>query len=68
MQTNNVLVNNAEQYQGLYVTTKSFNSKDVITADKDPARAYNAAKARGCADPVLMFVPDHNLTYIYRCS
>ncbi|MCX5899898.1 MAG: hypothetical protein NTX06_04035 [Proteobacteria bacterium] len=61
----NVLINNSEKYQGLYVTTSSFQSKDVLTASSDPAKAYNAAKEQGCEDPVLLFVPDNNMTYIY---
>ena len=61
----NVLINNSEKYQGLYVTTCSFQSKDVLTSSSDPAIAYNAAKEQGCDDPVLLFVPDNNMTYIY---
>ncbi|MBF0381547.1 MAG: hypothetical protein HQL69_11045 [Magnetococcales bacterium] len=52
-----LLVINADYYQGMHVTTKDFDSREVISAAKDPEEAYNAALEKGVKDPVLTYIP-----------
>lgn len=61
----NALINNSEKYGGQYVTTESFQSKDVITHGTDPVKVYTEAKERGIPDPVIFFVLEENITCIF---
>ncbi len=42
-----------------------FNDSTVIAHSPDPAKAYEDAEKQGFNNPVIMFVPDPNVTYIY---
>ncbi|MEW6667249.1 MAG: DUF5678 domain-containing protein [Thermodesulfobacteriota bacterium] len=61
----NVLIKNSEKYSGLYVTTRSFRSKTVVTYGKDPVKTYKEAQKKGVKDPVLFFVPEKDMRHIY---
>jgi len=60
-----VLVNDSEKYGGLFVATKSFLDKDVVTSGSDLVEVYNEAKKKGIENPVVFFVPEKGMVHIY---
>jgi hypothetical protein len=62
---NNILVKDAELYDGKYVATKSVVDKEVVCSGDDPVTVYNEAKKSGFDDPVVFYVPERNLVHIY---
>ncbi|MCR4286696.1 MAG: DUF5678 domain-containing protein [Deltaproteobacteria bacterium] len=61
----NILVNNAELYDGKYVAIRSFLEKDVVCSGDDLIEVYNDAKEAGIEDPVVFYIPERNLIHIY---
>ena len=53
------------QYEGKYVALKSFKDNTVIASGKAPVDALKEAEKKGFADPVVVFVPQSNMTHIY---
>ncbi len=63
----NILINNEEKYAGLYVATRSFVDKKVISSGNDPIKVSNKAKDKGVNNPVVFYVPEKNIVQIYKC-
>jgi len=63
---NNVLINNAELYDGKYVATRSFIDKDVICSGDDIVQVYNEAQRSGVKDPVVFYIPEKDMIHIYK--
>jgi len=51
------LVADAEAYEGEYITTRDFDSNEVVTHSPSPSDAYAQAVALGYESPVLIYVP-----------
>lgn len=62
----NVLINNAELYDGKYVATKSFTDKDAVCSGDNLVQVYNEAQRLGVEDPVVFYIPKRGMTHIYR--
>ncbi|HBR17112.1 MAG: hypothetical protein A3G39_04230 [Deltaproteobacteria bacterium RIFCSPLOWO2_12_FULL_43_16] len=62
-----VLVNDIEKYGGKYVATRSFTNSDVVASGDDMVKVYNEAKDKGIDDPVVFYVPEKDMVYIYLC-
>ena len=60
-----VLVKNYEKYAGMYVATRSFKDKKVITAGKDMVAVHREAQKKGVEEPVVFYVPQKGMVYIY---
>lgn len=54
-----------EKYDGRYVALKDYDAHVVIADAKDPQEAYDAAVKKGCADPVILYVPVKGMAHIY---
>lgn len=54
-----------DKYGGQYVAMEDLSHPDVISNGKDPQVVYEEAISRGCADPILMFIPENNMVQIY---
>lgn len=52
-------------YDDEYVTTCSSDSRTVVSSSKSAVAAYNEAKAKGCVDPVLIYVPPKDAIFIF---
>ena len=65
---NNVLINNAELYDGKYVATRSFIDKDVVCSGDDAVQVYNEAQKAGVKDPVVFYIPEKEMIHIYGSS
>lgn len=61
----NVMVNNAEEFSGKFVALRSFWDKDPVCAGSDPTTVHRDARAQGIDEPVVFFVPEKDMVYIY---
>jgi hypothetical protein len=61
----NVMVNNAEKFSGKFVALRSFWEKDPVCSGSNPADVHKDAQAQGIEEPVVFFVPENDVTYIY---
>lgn len=59
-----VLVANAK-YSGKHVAMKSFEDNTIVASGKNPGKVYVAAQKKGVDNPVMVFVPKKDTTYIF---
>ena len=62
----NILVKD-EKYEGSYVALASFDSDTVVSSGKDVEIVVEKAEKLGISNPVIVFVPNKNMTYVYAC-
>jgi len=53
------------QYEGQYVALKSFQDSTVVASGLEPADVLSVAESKGFFDPVVMFIPQSNMTHVY---
>ncbi len=62
--SNKVLI--AEKgYEGKYVALRSMSDRTVIASGDKPEAVMEQAQKQGVADPVIFFVPSHDITQVY---
>ena len=61
---NQVLISE-EGYEGKYVALRSISDRTVIASGNDPEAVMKAARAEGADNPVIFFVPSHDITLVY---
>jgi len=54
-----------EGYEGKYVAMRSISDRTIIASGDDPDAVVKQAHKKGATDPVLFFVPDHDITLVY---
>jgi hypothetical protein len=54
-----------EGYEGKYVALRSVSDRTVVASGDDPETVMQEARERGAAQPVLFFVPSHDITLVY---
>ena len=54
-----------EDYAGEYVTVADGNSKKVLCHGKNAVKVYRETQEMGYEDPVIIYVPEPGITYIY---
>jgi hypothetical protein len=59
-----LIKSDASKYHNKYVALAGFNSKKVIAYGKDPGKVIEKARKKGFKVPVIVYVPDPNITYI----
>lgn len=59
------LLSNGEAYTGKYVAVEDFGKKDVLASGADPLKVLEEAKFHGAKEPVVFFVPEKGMVYIY---
>ncbi len=62
----NILVKD-EKYEGNYVALASFGSDEVVSYGKDMETVVKDAKGLGVLEPVVVFIPNKNMTNLYTC-
>jgi len=62
---NNCAVSAGENYQGKYIATKSFNHSKIIASGKDPIKVRQEAIESGSKSPVVVYVPESTMIYIF---
>ena len=54
-----------DKYDGKYVALRSFTDSEVLASGDDPIKVMKAAKEQGAASPVLFYVPERDMTFVY---
>jgi len=53
------------QYEGKYVALRSFQDNTVVASGAEPSDVLNEAEGKGFLDPVVVFIPQSNMTHVY---
>jgi hypothetical protein len=56
---------NQKRYMGKYVALRSFVDKKVVASGKRPSDVAERAGKKGVKNPVIVFVPEKNISHIY---
>ena len=62
--SNQVLIT-AQGYEGKYVALRSMSDRTVIASGDDPESVMRRAREQGVTNPVIFFVPSHDITLVY---
>jgi high-affinity K+ transport system ATPase subunit B len=54
-----------EGYEGKYVAMRSMSDRTIIASGDNPDAVMSQAHKQGVTDPVIFFVPDHDITLVY---
>jgi hypothetical protein len=57
----------SSKYRRQYVALKDFQTRVVIAHGRDPQKVLAAAVKKGCAHPVIVYVPPKDTVQIYAC-
>lgn len=52
-------------YEGKYVALRSVVDRTVVASGDDPETVMREAHEHGVANPVIFFVPSHDVTLVY---
>jgi hypothetical protein len=64
LMSNKVLI--AEKgYEGKYVAMRSMSDRTIIASGNNPDAVMKQANKQGVTDPVIFFVPNHDITLVY---
>jgi len=61
---NQVLITE-EGYEGKYVALRSMSDRTVVASGDDPETVMREAREQGVTDPVIFFVPSHDIALVY---
>ena len=53
------------KYEGSYVAFPSFTDRKVVASGAEPSMVYQLAAERGFPEPVVIYIPQGNMTQIY---
>ena len=53
------------QYEGKYVAFSPSEGKRVIASGRNPGKLIDKVRKMGVSTPAIVFVPKHNVAYIY---
>lgn len=62
------ITNAGPEHHGKYVATAGFNSQEIIAFGKDAGKVIDEARKLGHEQPIIMFIRDPKITYIYSLS
>jgi len=54
-----------KKFGGKYVATKNFTSSKVIAFGKNPSKVYDKAIEKGIKEPVINFIFEEGVRYIF---
>lgn len=54
-----------DKYKGQYVALKSFKDNYIVASGSQPGEVIALAERQGCKSPVIMFVPEKEMTHVY---
>ena len=55
-------------FENEYVAVASFNDNKPICSDKDAAKCFEKALAKGYPNPVIIFIPDPDRYYCFYAA
>lgn len=53
------------KYKGSYVALRSFKDNHVVASGMQPEDVIEQAERLGCKMPVIVFVPEKEMTHVY---
>ncbi len=59
-----ILVKN-DQLSGKYIAIASMENPAVISSGTDPKQVYDEALQKGCAEPMIVYIPEKDMVQIY---
>lgn len=59
------LLIDSEKYQGKYVALRSYTDNTVVAFGDKPEKVIDAAVEAGTEQPVIVYIPKHDMTYVY---
>jgi hypothetical protein len=66
MADNEQVLVNEEGYEGKYVALRSLVDRTVVASGDNPKVVMEQARKKGCSEPVMFYVPEHNISLVYR--
>lgn len=55
----------SEGYEGKYVALRSLLDRTVAACGDDPKIVMEQARRKGLTEPVIFFVPEHDISLVY---
>ncbi len=52
-------------YEGKYVALRSLLDRTVVACGDNPEIVMKQARRKGCSEPVIFYVPEHNISLVY---
>ena len=68
MEINELQLITDKRFEGKFVAMKSPSDTTVIAYGDNPCEVSRLAAERGLKEPVIFFVPESNVAYVYRLS
>ncbi len=56
---------NEDGFEGKYVALRSFTDRTVVASGDNPETVMEQARQAGYSEPVIFYVPEHNITLVY---
>ncbi len=53
------------RYAGKYVAMRSFTDRNIVAVGEEPSEVLKEARQNGVDHPIVVFVPEHDMTFIY---
>lgn len=53
------------KYEGKYVALRSFSDHTVLAFGDDPVSVMTRARKGRTDEPVIVFIPEHDMSYVY---
>lgn len=57
-----------KQYQGKFVALQSLTDRTVIASGDDPSEVSALAAKQGVKEPIIFYVPEDDVPYVYDTS
>lgn len=54
-----------EGHEGKYVALRSLVDRTVVASGDNPETVMEQARQKGCSEPVIFYVPEHNISLVY---
>jgi len=65
MSKSNQILITGKGYEGKYVALRSICNRTVIASGNDPETVMREAREQDVTNPVIFFVPSHDITLVY---
>lgn len=53
------------KYQGKYIAYRSLDDRKIVASSTNAGRAMTAARKKGASEPIVVFVPNCEVGYMY---
>lgn len=53
------------KHYGKHIVTAGLNHNEILAYGNDPGKLVDQARKQGHKEPLIIFIPDPNITYMY---